>query len=104
MRLLIAVPLLLLLVLFALSNREPVRIGMWPTDLAIEAPLSLSVLVAMAGAFLLGALLVWLSALAQRSRARRAEAQVRLLGEQLSELKARLAKPTDAPPLPPPSS
>lgn len=104
MRLLIAVPLLLFLVLFALSNRAPVRIGLWPTDWAIEVPLSLAVLIAMAGAFLLGGVFVWFSALAQRSRARRAEAQVRLLGEQLAELNARLSR-TDrtAPPLPPPT-
>ena len=32
MRLLIAVPFLLVLVIFVLSNREPVTIGFWPTD------------------------------------------------------------------------
>lgn len=104
MRLLVAVPLLLLLVLFALSNTEPVRIRLWPTDLAAEVPLSLAVLVGMGAAFLLGGLLVWLSALAQRSRARRAEAQVRILDEQMAELKARLERAdANAPPLPPPS-
>ena len=104
MRLVIAVPLLLLLVLFALSNREPVMIGLWPTDLAMEGPLSLAVLVGMAAAFLAGAALVWITVLAQRSRARRAEAQVRLLDEQLTELKARLARADpNAAPLPPPS-
>lgn len=103
MRLLIAIPLLLLLVLFALSNRDPVPFKLWPTGLAVEAPLSVAVLLAMAAAFLIGALLVGLSALAQRGRARRAEAQVRLLDEQVAELKARLASanPT-TPPLPPP--
>lgn len=104
MRLLITVPLLLLLVLFALSNRQPVPIRLWPTDFAAEAPLSLAVLVAMAVAFLFGGLLVWFSVLVQRSRARRAEAQVRLLDEQVAELKARLARADlNAPPLPPPT-
>ena len=104
MRLLIAVPLLLLLVLFALSNRKPVPVGLWPTDLVFDVPLSLAVLVAMGAAFLVGALFVWFSALAQRARARRAEAQVRLLDEQLAELKARLARAdANAPSLPPPA-
>jgi lipopolysaccharide assembly protein A len=104
MRLLIAVPLLLLLVLFALSNTDPVRIRLWPTDLAAEVSLSLAVLVGMGAAFLFGGLLVWFSALAQRSRARRAEAQVRILDEQMAELRARLARADDnAPSLPPPS-
>ena len=103
MRFLIAVPLLLLLVLFALSNRAPVPLRLWPTDFAIEVPLSLAVLLAMGLAFLLGGLFVWFSALAQRARARHAEAQVRLLDEQLAELKARLARAdANAPSLPPP--
>lgn len=104
MRVLIAVPLLLLLVLFALSNTAPVRIGLWPTDFAIEVPLSLAVLAGMGAAFLLGGLIVWTSALAQRRRARRAEAEVRMLDEQVTELKARLAQANPGvPTLPPPS-
>jgi putative membrane protein len=103
MRFLMAVPLLLLLVLFALSNRAPVPLRLWPTDLAVEVPLSLAVLLAMGVAFLLGGLFVWFSALAQRARARRAEAHVRLLDAQLAELKARLARfDANAPSLPPP--
>jgi hypothetical protein len=44
----------------------------------------------MAIAFLLGGAVVWLSELAQRRRARRAEYTVRLLETQVQELKARL--------------
>ena len=58
------------LVLFALSNTEVVRLGMWPTDYGIDVHLSLAILVAMAIAFLLGALVVWISELSQRRRAR----------------------------------
>ena len=90
MRLLIALPLLLLLVLFALSNTAPVRLRLWPTDYALELPLSLAVLGGMAMAFLAGGVLVWVSELAQRRRARRAEQTVRLLEAQVQELKARL--------------
>jgi uncharacterized integral membrane protein len=90
MRLLIALPLLLVLVLFALSNRTPVHLGLWPTDYVAELPLSVAVLGGMAVAFLAGGVLVWFSALAQRQRARRAEQAVRLLEEQVRDLKARL--------------
>lgn len=89
MRLLITLPLLLILVLFALSNRAPVRLAFWPTDYALELPLSMAVLGGMAVAFLAGGFLVWLSALAQRRRARHAEQTVRLLEAQVQELKAR---------------
>ncbi len=98
MRLLIAAPFLLLLVLFVLSNRAPVSIGLWPTDLTWEAPLSIAVLIAAALAFVFGALLVWVSELGQRRRARRAEATVRLLEEQVQALKARLTPPLMPPP------
>jgi lipopolysaccharide assembly protein A len=90
MRLLIGLPLLILLVLFALSNKAPVRLGLWPSDYTLQLPLSLTVLVAMAIAFLAGGVTVWVSELAQRRRARRAEQTVRLLEAQVQELKARL--------------
>jgi uncharacterized integral membrane protein len=98
MRLLIALPLLLLLVLFALSNQEPVPLRFWPTDYSLVLPLSFAVIGGMAVAFLVGALLVWVSALAQRRRARRAEQTVRLLEAQVQELKARLQQPVAQPP------
>ena len=79
------------LVLFALSNTEIVRLGLWPTDYSIEVHLSLAILVAMAIAFLLGALVVWMSELSQRRRARRAERTVRLLEAQIEALQARAA-------------
>ena len=98
MRLLIAIPFLLVLVSFVLSNRVPVEIGIWPTGIAWQVPLSIAVLVAAGVAFLIGALLVWVTELGQRRRARRAEATVRLLEEQVQALKARLAPPLIPPP------
>jgi lipopolysaccharide assembly protein A len=97
LRLLVAAIFLLVLVVFALSNRQPVAIGFWPTDLRWDVPLSIAVLVAAAVALLLGAAMVWISELGQRRRARRAEATVRLLEEQVQELKARL-QPMPMPP------
>jgi lipopolysaccharide assembly protein A len=98
MRLLIALPLLLLMVLFALSNREPVPLTLWPADYTLVLPLSLAVIGGMAVAFLAGGLLVWMSALAQRRRARKAEQTVRLLEAQVQELKTRLPQPLMSPP------
>jgi uncharacterized integral membrane protein len=77
------------LVLFALSNTEIVRLGLWPMDYGIDVHLSIAILFAMAIAFLLGALVVWMSELSQRRRARRAERTVRLLEAQIEALKAR---------------
>ena len=80
-------------VVFALSNTEIVRLGFWPMDYGIEVPISIAILGAMAIAFLLGALAVWVSALSQRRRARHAERTIRLLEAQIEELKARTTPP-----------
>ncbi len=102
-RALIFAPLLFLLVLFALSNPTPVHIGLWPTDLTVDMPLSITILLAMAVAFLLGALMLWLSSVSARLRARRAEHAVKMLEAQVAELKARLAVPASSvTALPPP--
>jgi len=98
MRLLISLPFLLLLVLFALSNTGTVQVGIWPTDLSLHAPLSLVILGGMAIAFLLGGVLVWFSELGQRARARRAERMVRMLEAQVEDLKARIPQPALLPP------
>jgi lipopolysaccharide assembly protein A len=87
LRALIALPFLVVLVLFALSNAQEVTIGLWPTDVGVTMHLSIAILVAMGIAFFLGALLVWIPALKYRRRARRAEKTVQRLEQQLDELK-----------------
>lgn len=87
------------LVVFALSNTEVVRLGLWPLDYGLEVQLSVAILGAMAIAFFLGALVVWISALSQRRRARRAEHLVRLLEAQVQDLKARVAPSLTLPPV-----
>jgi putative membrane protein len=97
--LIITLVLCLPLVLFALSNTQMVRLGLWPTDYSIDVHLSLAILLAMALAFLLGALVVWISELYQRRRARHAERTVRLLEAQIEELKHRIDAPISLPPV-----
>ena len=98
MRLLIAVPFLMVLVIFVLSNREPVTVGFWPTDARLDMPLSVALLIAAAVALLIGAFMVWISELRQRRRARHAEAAVRQLEAQVQELQARLNPPAASTP------
>jgi putative membrane protein len=89
-------PFLLILVVFALSNTGDVSLGMWPTDLAVQAPISVAILVISAVFFLLGAIVVGLGSLAQRRRARRAESKVRALEAELAQVKLRLTPATRA--------
>jgi len=73
LRILILTPFLLLLAAFAISNPQPVSLALWPTDVTLEAPLSIAVLIIAGVFFWLGALLVWFPALGHRRRARVAE-------------------------------
>ena len=89
MRVLLAIPLLVILVVFALSNRQVVPLGLWPTDILVYAPLSIAVLIAAGLFFIAGAFMTWGDSLAMRSRARRAERAVRQLEAQVQTMKAR---------------
>lgn len=96
-RLILLSPLFLVFVLFALSNTAPARIGLWPTDLLVEAPLSLMILVAMGFAFLLGALSTWVVGIGARLRARRFEQEAARLRAELEAAQARLARTSQTP-------
>lgn len=98
---LLALPLLLILVAFALSNRQVVALGLWPTDYVLAAPLSVAILAAMGAAFLLGAVIVWGGSLGQRRRARRAETRVRVLEAELQAMRTTRPMPA-GPALPAP--
>lgn len=86
-RLILLSPLLLLVVLFTLSNAQPVRLGLWPTDILVEAPLSLLMLAAMGFAFVLGALCTWVVGIGARLRARRAETALVALRAELAAVR-----------------
>lgn len=94
LRLVIAAILLMLVVLFALSNRAPLHLTLWPTDFSADPPASLVILGGMAVAFLAGAFVVWVGELGRRHRARQAEQTVKLLEDQVKALKAQLSPPT----------
>ena len=87
MRILIAIPCLILLIAFALSNQGAVRLGLWPTDVQLDVPLSVAVLAAAGLFFVVGAMMTWSGSFALRARARRAEASVRRLEAQLEVLR-----------------
>jgi uncharacterized integral membrane protein len=84
LRAILLAPFLLLLIAFALSNPQPVSLSLWPTDVTLEAPLSIATLVIAGVFFLLGAVIVWLPALGHRRRARLAEKRARGLAAELA--------------------
>ena len=83
----IGIPLLLALILFTLSNRELVRLGLFPTDFSLEIPLAVALLIAMGFGFFVGGLLVWFATLRHRHEASRAKETVRVMEARHPELK-----------------
>lgn len=102
MRLLLAFPVLVVLIAFALSNQQVVRIGLWPTDIQVDLPLSIIVLLAAGLFFLAGAMLTWGGTLTQGGRARRAERTIQQLEAQVQALRAQRSNPAGL--LPPPGA
>ena len=104
MRVLLAAPVLIVLVVFALSNRQVVQLGLWPTDIMVDLPLSITVLVAAGLFFIAGALMTWGTSVAMRGRARKAERTVRQLEAEVQALKSRPGNGGSAMALPPPGA
>lgn len=65
----LAIALMLPVVLFVISNRDPITLRLWPFPGAIDAPLALAGLALAGLGFVLGALVVWLTLLPKRLRA-----------------------------------
>lgn len=89
MRWIIFLPFAGLVVLFALSNRQPVDVRLWPFDLVWQTPLSVAVLGTAALAFLIGAGIVWVSGMPQRSRSRAAIRRSETLQKEVDAFRAR---------------
>ena len=96
----ITLPLTLLVIAFALSNRGAVAIGLWPFDDLVEMPVYLMALGALALGFLAGASLAGFSTITARLRARRearrADAAERSLAEDASRRAAQAAQTAHA--------
>ena len=90
LRLLITLPFLAALIVFAIYNQEIVTLSV--PGYNRQSSLAVLVMVVAVVFFLIGGLSVWFAELRQRRRARRAEQAVRTLETQVSELKLQLAQ------------
>jgi uncharacterized integral membrane protein len=88
MRWIVFLPFAVLVVLFALSNRQQVELRLWPLDLVWQAPLSVAVLGASALAFVIGAGIVWVSGMPQRSRSRASIRRAEALQREVDAIRA----------------
>jgi lipopolysaccharide assembly protein A len=93
---LITLPLAVAAVLFAVGNRGPVVLSLWPFELELELPVYLAVLGPLAVGVLLGAVAAWLGALRARWLARRRGTRIAQLTAELDALKQQTATPAGA--------
>lgn len=99
---LIGLPLAILVVLFALSNRQTMAVGLWPFDEGLALPVFLAVLLPLLAGFLAGFLFALARGLGHRRAARRHGKRADRLQRELDALRAQ-APATAAVPLTPPS-
>lgn len=83
-RLLLAVVALVVIVIFAIANRDPVDVSFAPLPIAMELPLYGVFLVGLVLGVLIGGVYVWLTALARAAEARRLRHKNRALENQLN--------------------
>ncbi len=81
----------LVLMLFAVSNREVVTIELWPLPVEGSMPLYLAILLILLIGILLGAVAAWISAGRWRRETRRLRRRVDALERELGATQAKLA-------------
>lgn len=67
---LLALPVALLVVVFAVANRHEVRLELWPFPWAIDLPVYLAVLGALVKGIVIGLVVAWFAGHGSRRRAR----------------------------------
>lgn len=87
--LIITIPLALLAISFAISNRTTVILELWPLPFTVTAPMYLLVLGAIAVGFLAGGIVVWLAQHKYRKEARQNRSRVAVLTDELGLYRAR---------------
>ena len=84
---LVAAVVALIVVLFAVSNRQPIVIEVWPFPFRIEASLYAVILVAILLGFVAGAIAAWMGGAEKRSALRAARKRTRELEQSVARLK-----------------
>lgn len=88
----IAFLITILVVLFALSNRQTVDLAVWPLPYSAATPVYLALALAFLAGFLVGAAAMWLSDGRVRSKARQRGREVKTLERKMSGLEQELTK------------
>jgi lipopolysaccharide assembly protein A len=79
------------LIPFAVANREPVSLGLWPLPFLVDLPLYLLVLLVLLGGFVIGATAGWIAGRRVRRELRRRRRRVEALERELAATQSQLA-------------
>ena len=101
---LVSVPVVLIIISFAASNRAPVTLTLWPLPFSFDIPLYLTILPAFALGFVLGGSALWFSVLGRLWRGRRAQRKAEKLHAQLEQERTQAAARGVSAELPGPAS
>jgi uncharacterized integral membrane protein len=93
----LSLPLAILLILFAIDNRDPLEIGLWPLPWTASLPAFLALFLALLVGFLAGALAAWFSGAKRRRRARNLADTSRAQAHQIAEHERRHGEARAAP-------
>lgn len=98
----VMVPLAVAVTVFAVANRGPVTIDLWPFPFVIETPIFLLVLLCGLVGFLVGTFVAWIAGGKGRRRARLKAAEAAACAHETERLKDRIQHLEAAPaPVPP---
>ncbi|CAA7611862.1 LapA family protein [Magnetospirillum sp. UT-4] len=95
---LLALPVAVVVVTFAVANRHDVRLDFWPLPWVLDLPVYLAVLGALAIGLAAGVLLAWAGGHGARARARTEKRRAESLERQLAAAQAPVTSPPILPP------
>ncbi len=87
----ITLPIAVVAVLFAVSNRMEVTLALWPLPFTLDAPVYLAALVALVVGFVAGGFIAWVGQGRNRRRARVESDRARRLEGELKQAEKRAA-------------
>jgi uncharacterized integral membrane protein len=83
----VTLPAALVVVVFAVANRDEVAINLWPIETDLSVPFFAVVLGVFLAGFLVGAAIMWLSRSKERDRTRRLRYRTEELERELNRLR-----------------
>src|SRR3546814_7084194 len=87
----VVAPIMRIAVLFAISNRQTVMLGLWPLPYEISVPVYLIAMLPLAAGFIAGGMVAWIGAGKARARARAGTRQINAQEREIAALPGRLA-------------